>query len=146
MSYPSQGNHDVDPTVAFLEVGEDLRLLTLDEVGTSEISEADDANVQPLKNAKPLKTAAKRLGRLPNQERRNAIRAAIRAHGKRWRDHLSQILVELDHQEVHLGDFQLLKIDLGDGQRAPVSNWADLDFACGKQRKQIIDRLRKYDD
>jgi hypothetical protein len=89
---------------------------------------------------------SKRRGRRPNQERRNAIRSAIAAHGDKWRDHISEIFTDLDGQEVALGDFQSTKVDLGGGQRATVSNWADLDLVEGEQRRQLIDTLRKYLD
>ena len=87
-----------------------------------------------------------RRGRRPNSQRRDAIRTTIRTHGDQWRDHLSDIFNELDNQEVPLGDFQNLKIDLGEGESAPVSTWADLDLADGAQRRGIIDVLRKYTD
>ena len=88
--------------------------------------------------------ASRKRGRPPDQERRDAIRSAISKHGDRWREHLGEILKELDIQEVPLRDFQGRKIDLGDGQSEKVSKWQDLDFAEGKQRRQIVDMLRKY--
>jgi hypothetical protein len=90
--------------------------------------------------------AAKRRGRRPDKERRDAIRNAISKHGDQWRDHLSEIFTELDSQEVPLGDFQNTKIDLEDGQSTKVSRWDDVDLALGEQRRQIIDALRKYTD
>jgi hypothetical protein len=81
-------------------------------------------------------------GRRANLERREAIRKAIERED--WRDHLGEVFTELDHQEVPLGHFQSMKIDLGDSQSTRVSKWDDLEFAQGAQRQQIIDRLRKY--
>jgi hypothetical protein len=91
-------------------------------------------------------TSAKRRGRRPNQDRREAIHNAIARHGDEWRDHLGDIFKELDGKEVPLGDFQAREIDLGDGESTKVSKWDDLDLACGEQRRQIIDVLRKYAD
>jgi hypothetical protein len=109
------------------------------EASRSQVSAPENAPLQILKTGK-------RRGRRPNQERRDAIRAAIRTHGNRWRDHLNDIFGELDRQEVPLGDFQSLKIDLGEGKSTPVSTWADLDLADGEQGRQIVDTLRKYTD
>jgi hypothetical protein len=92
-----------------------------------------------------LKTGKKR-GRLPNQERQDAIRTAIRAHGGHWREHLEDIFTELDSRKVPLGNFQKLRMNLDDGQNAQVSTWADLGLAEGVQRRQIVDVLRKYAD
>jgi hypothetical protein len=83
-------------------------------------------------------------GRRSNPERRDAIRKAIVKHGEPWRDHLGEIFTELDSQQVPLGDFQGMNIDLGDGQSQKVSSWSDLDLAEGEQRRQILDALRKY--
>jgi hypothetical protein len=47
---------------------------------------------------------------------------------------------------VPLGDFQGMKIDVGEGENTPARSWADLGLAEGNQRKQIIDTLRKYSD
>ena len=88
--------------------------------------------------------AGRKRGRPPDQGRRDAIRSAISKHGDRWREHLGEILEELDTQEVPLRDFQGRKIDLGDGQSEKVSKWQDLDLAAGKERRQIVDMLRKY--
>jgi hypothetical protein len=93
----------------------------------------------------PLKTG-KRRGRRPNQPRRDAIRNTISKHGEPWRDHLSEIFADLDSQAVALGDFQVMKIDVGEGVGTPVLTWADLDYASGEQRRQIIGALRKYTD
>jgi hypothetical protein len=90
--------------------------------------------------------AAKRRGRRPNQKRRESIRSAIEKHGEEWRDYLSEIFKELDAGNVPVGDFQLMEIDLGDGQKLKASKWEELDFAEKDQRKQIIDALRKYTD
>jgi hypothetical protein len=110
-----------------------------EQAARSQISAPENAS-------RPVLKTGKRRGRRPNQERRDGIRTVIRAHGGQWRDHLNDIFSELDSQEVPLGDFQTLKIDLGEGQSAPVSAWADLDLAVGEQRRQIIDTLRKYTD
>jgi hypothetical protein len=100
-----------------------------------------------LETASPqtLKTG-KRRGRRPNQQRRDANRKATRRHGESWRDHLGEIFRELDSNEVFLGDFQDMRIDLGDGQSARTSKWDNLDLAEGDKRRQIIDILRKYAD
>jgi hypothetical protein len=107
------------------------------ESGSSGVSGLEDASLQVLK-------AGKRRGRRPNQERRNAICTAIRTYGGEWRDHLDAIFTDLDSQEVPLGNLQTMKIDLGEGESAPVSTWADLDLAAGEQHRQIVDVLRKY--
>ena len=91
-------------------------------------------------------SAARRRGRRPNQERRDAIQDAITKHGDECRDHLSEIFKELDSKDVPLGDFHGREIDLGDGESTKVLKWDDLDLAQGEQRKQIIDSLRKYPD
>jgi hypothetical protein len=93
-----------------------------------------------------LNKASPRRGRRPNAVRRDAIRCAINKYGDEWRDHLLEIFAELDTNEVQLGDFQTLRIDLEDGQSSKVLGWADLDLAQGKQRRQIVDALRKYTD
>ena len=86
----------------------------------------------------------RRRGRRQNQRRRDAIHHAIAKHGDEWRDCVSDIFNELDREDVFLGDFQGKDIDLGDGQSVKVRKWDDLDLAEGKQRKRIIDALRKY--
>jgi hypothetical protein len=88
----------------------------------------------------------KKRGRRPKPERRDAIQGAISKHGDLWRDHLHEIFAELDSNQTVLGDFQGMKIDLGDGNGEWVSKWEDLDLAAGKQRSQILDTLRKYTD
>jgi len=88
----------------------------------------------------------KKRGRRSNPERRDAILNAIRKQGEGWRDHLPEILTELDSQGVPLGDFLGMKIDLGDGDNSKVSRWEDLDLAVGEQRSKIVDTLRKYAD
>jgi hypothetical protein len=88
--------------------------------------------------------ATSNRGRRPNNRRRDAIRSAITKHGPEWRDHLSEVFIELDSNDVPLGDFQGRDVDLGDGQSTRVSKWDDLDFAHGEQRNKIIDALRKY--
>jgi hypothetical protein len=67
-------------------------------------------------------------------------------HGEGWRDHLDEVFEELDGKGVHLGDFQNMKVDLGEDQHAGVSKWEDLALAEGGQRRQILDALRKYTD
>jgi hypothetical protein len=133
LSYRRQENEGVDAAKPFQEVGEDLRQLT------SAMPAEENASVQVLK-------AGKRRGRRPNHERQGAVRTAIQKHGGQWRDHLNEIFTELDRQEVPLGCFRSRKIDLGEGKSAPVLTWADLDFADGEQRRQIVDALRKYTD
>jgi hypothetical protein len=155
LSSSRQEKEDVDPTKPFREVGEDLQHLTSAMPAEAPsgifehaaIREATSSHVSAPENA-PLQVskAGKRRGRRPNQERRDAMRTAIRAHSGQWRDHLNDIFTELDSQEIPLGDFQSLKIDLGDGNSSPVSTWADLDLAIGEQRRQILDTLRKYTD
>ena len=88
----------------------------------------------------------KTRGRRSNPQRRAAIQKAILAHGEAWRDHLCEIFEELDRQEVPLGDFQSLVIELGDCQTQRVSKWSDLDLADGDQRRKVLDALRKYLD
>ena len=110
---------------------------TATEASSSKMLAPENASLRVLKTGK-------RRGRRPNQERRDAIRAAIRAHGGQWRDHLDDIFTDLDSQAVPLGDFQNMKIDLDEGKSTPVSTWPDLDLAAGAQRRQIVDVLRKY--
>jgi hypothetical protein len=112
--------------------------------GESQPHEEPVALSEPLPLSK-LKTA-KRRGRRGNQGRRDAIRGAIGRYGQAWRDHLSEILEKLDTENVPLGDFQQMEIDLGDGQTQKASKWEDLDFAEKDQRRQILDALRKYAD
>jgi hypothetical protein len=102
--------------------------------------EGDPANIRQPRNRK----TAKKRGRRPNPDRRDAIGKAIEKHGEEWRDHLGEIFAELDRQNVPLGDFQSIKVDVGDGQSAKISSWDDLDLAEGEQRRQILDTLRKY--
>jgi hypothetical protein len=90
------------------------------------------------------KEATRSRGRHRNQGRRDAIRNAIVKHGREWRDHLTDVFMELDSNDVPLGDFQGREIDLGDGQSIKVLKWDDLDLAQEEQRKKIIDALRKY--
>jgi hypothetical protein len=92
-----------------------------------------------------LKTGRRR-GRLPDRERRAAIHKAIIQYGSQWRDHLSEVYTELEDLEAALGGFQAMTIDLGDGESTKVSKWTDLDLADGKQRRKIVDCLRKYVD
>jgi hypothetical protein len=55
-------------------------------------------------------------GRFADQERRIAIATAIRKQGKTWRDNIETIFAELDNQEVPMGGFRGMVIDLGDGK------------------------------
>jgi hypothetical protein len=91
---------------------------------------------------KPLLKTAKRRGRPAKLERRQAIGDALRKHGGAWRDHLSEIFMDLDDNEVSLGIFQGKKVDLGDGESQIVRKWSDLDLAQGDDCKRIIDALR----
>ena len=104
------------------------------------------ADQVPARDSKLISKTGKGRGRLPNKERRAAIRKAIQQQGERWRDHLPEVFTELDNQEVSLGDFSGFRIDLGDGESTQASNWADLDLAQGEQRKRVVDALRKYAD
>lgn len=103
-----------------------------------------DNSSRPADASPQVLNIAKRRGRRANQARRDAIRNAMSKHGDQWRDHLSEIFTELDSQPVAIGDLQAMKIDLGDGQIAPVLKWADLELTVGDQRRQILDALRKY--
>jgi hypothetical protein len=105
-----------------------------------------DATRLSMSRAPGVSKSGKKGGRRGDADRRSAIQKVIRAHGDRWRDHLSEIFAELANQEVRLGDFQTYKIDLGDGKSCSVAGWVDLDLAEGEQRGQIIDVLRKYTD
>jgi hypothetical protein len=89
---------------------------------------------------------AGKRGRRGNQERRDAIRRALMKYGEGWRDHLDDVFKQLDSENVPLGDFNQIEINLGEGQTSKVSKWDDLGLAEGDQRKQIIDALRKYAD
>jgi hypothetical protein len=88
----------------------------------------------------------RKRGRRPNTERRAAIREAMNKHGEGWRDHIDEVFAELDSSGVSLGDFQSIKIEVGDDQSTSVHTWADLDLSEGKQRRQVMDALRKYLD
>jgi len=98
----------------------------------------------PIGESSGVEKATKRRGRHRNQGRRDAISNAIAKHGRDWRDRLSDVFIELDSNDVPLGDFQGREIDLGDGESTKILKWDDLDFAQGEQRRQIIDVLRKY--
>jgi hypothetical protein len=100
----------------------------------------------PIEDLDRLGDAARRRGRRPNQERRDAIHQAISRNGDKWRDHLPDIFGELDNKDVFLGNFQRLEIDVGEGKITKVQSWDDLGLAEGKQLKRIIDALRKYAD
>jgi hypothetical protein len=96
---------------------------------------------EPLKAMTERRTA--RRGRHPDIARKNTIRSVINKHGDDWRDHLGEILKELDSGNVDLGHFQRVEIDLGAGDTA-VRKWEDLELTAGDQRRKIIDALRKY--
>ncbi len=89
-------------------------------------------------------TESPRRGRRRDDVRRSAIGAEIAKYGNDWREHLPEIFGALDQQEVEMGDFAGMEIDLGDGQVERAWNWGTLDLAMGKQRNRIIDALRKY--
>lgn len=128
--------------VAYYKEQAAARLLQIMQERATAVTRASDGEeMVPAAN-----TTSKRRGRHPNPERRDAIRNAISKHGEQWRDHLNEIFTELDSLEASLGDFQGVKIDLGDGQSRKVSSWDDLDLAQGEQRRQIVDTLRKYAD
>lgn len=90
--------------------------------------------------------AGKKRGRRRDQKRWDAIQTAMSSHGDDWRNHLGEIFQKLDDEDIGMGDFYGKEIDLGDGQSMKASQWKDLDFADGEQRRQIIDALRKYID
>jgi hypothetical protein len=92
----------------------------------------------------PVLNSGKKRGRRPDAARRAAICSAMGKHGDEWRDHLGEIFAELDSGEVALEHFSCWRIEFGDGTSQKTSTWADLDLAEGKQRRKIIDALRKY--
>jgi hypothetical protein len=65
-------------------------------------------------------------------------------HGEGWRDHLPEILAELDTDEVPMERLYGFQIDLGDGASQTARKWEDLDLALGKERKRVVDALRRY--
>ena len=83
-------------------------------------------------------------GRQPNQGRRDVIHAAIFRHGNSWRDHLDEILKELDDKNVLMGVIGHKKLDLGDGVPRRPAKWQDLNLTEGRERKAFVDALRKY--
>jgi hypothetical protein len=103
----------------------------------------DDALFPPSSPDSKVPTRKKR-GRRPDQGRREAIGKVLSKHGDRWRDHLAEIFKELDAKELLIGNLNGMRIDLGDGQSTAVSKWEDLDLAEGKDRRRVIDMLRKY--
>jgi len=113
------------------------------QADATEASPADGKLGKPDGTPEVLRTSGRR-GRRPNLQRRDAINIAIGKYGDAWRDHLSEIVDELDNNGVHLGDFHGTKIDLGDGSSTAASRWEHLDLAQGDERKKIIDALRKY--
>ena len=86
----------------------------------------------------------RRRGRRPNLKRRNDIHRVIAKHGEGWRDHLPEILAELDTDEVPMERLYGFQIDLGDGASQTARKWEDLDLAVGKERKRVVDALRRY--
>jgi hypothetical protein len=70
----------------------------LAEASNRQMSAPENASLQVLKTGK-------RRGRRPNQERRDAIRTAVRTHADQWRDHLSDIFTELDRHNVPLAPY-----------------------------------------
>jgi hypothetical protein len=97
-------------------------------------------------DAAPIRRPRHRSGRPPDIERRESIRLAIGKHGAEWRDHFTEIVEELDANEVPLGDFNGKMIHIGDSEPVKTSKWQDLDLADGKDRSRIIDAFRKYLD
>jgi hypothetical protein len=155
LSHKKQENAGLDLRVPFREVGEDLRQLTATTPAEGDAvpgglptgqDQPEPGLVAPVTASRPDARSVKKLGRHPKPERRDAIQGAIRKYGDLWRDHLHEIFAELDSNQTVLGDFQRMKIDLGDGNGEWVSKWEDLDLAAGKQRSQILDTLRKYID
>ena len=114
------------------------------KIGTSSHAAKADTSKPKTDENITEKHTGKRRGRRPSPERRDAIRVAISKHGDQWRDHLYEILAELDDQRAPLGDFLGMKIDLCDGHVILVKEWVDLDSADGDQRGRIVDALRKY--
>src|ERR1035438_9707960 len=63
--------------------------------------------LEALRRAQQVLKTGKRRGRRPDQKRRDAICNAISKHGDAWRDHLSEILKELDSKnDILLGVLQ----------------------------------------
>jgi hypothetical protein len=110
------------------------------------VDPAQPPNIIPRSPSTEISQTSKRRGRRPNPERREAIREALSKYSDQWRDHLHEIFPELDWAAVSLGDFQGVKISLGDGESQTVNKWEDLELAEGEERARIIDALRKYLD
>jgi hypothetical protein len=87
---------------------------------------------------------ARRGGRPPSLERRNAIRRALAKHGDKWRNHLPEILAALDHDEVPMERFYGWRIDLGEGKSQTACKWELFDLAVGKDRQRLVNALRRY--
>ena len=94
----------------------------------------------------PVSHATGRRGRPTDRERRLAIQQAIRKHGLGWRDKLAEIFAELDDGGVDMGSLAGRTIDPGDDRPHKAWKWSELDYAIGRERKSIIDILRKYVD
>jgi hypothetical protein len=86
----------------------------------------------------------RRRGRRPNLKRRNDIHRAMAKHGDEWRDHLPEILAELDNDGVPMERLYGFRIDVGDGASQTARKWEDLDLALGKERERVVDALRRY--
>ena len=117
--------------------------------GSSETSSASgrDSSSPDLSSENPAPEGpgtARTRGRRPDPKRRDAIRSELNKHGDAWREHLAEICEELDRQEVLLGDFQTMRINVGGGETTAVTSWTDLDLAEGEERTRIIDAIRKY--
>jgi len=95
-------------------------------------------------NDHALVRSARKRGPRRDQRRWDAIRSEMGKHGESWREHLSEILRELDANQVSLGNFHGMSIDLGEGEKCAAWKWGDLDLAQGQDRERIIDTLRKY--
>ena len=163
---PELSPHDVDIIIGLLEeildrpttgsadptdqIAGGLTVEVRDEASYNEMEATGvepEAKMASSDRASPQRAKSeKKRGRRPNQVRRDAIHNAIRKHGDTWRDHLDELFTELDSQEVVLGDFQGMKIELGDGTSIKASKWDNLGLAEGEQRRQIVDALRKYTD
>jgi hypothetical protein len=128
------------------EAWETNRKSNISEVEVAGGNPARPPDTMPQSPSTEIPQTSKRRGRRPNPERREAIREALSKHGDQWRDHLHEIFSELDGAAVSLGDFQGVKISLGDGESQTATKWEDLDLAEGEDRARIIDALRKYLD
>jgi hypothetical protein len=125
------------------ETGRESNISSVEPTG---VGAPQPPNPVPQSPTTEISQTSKRRGRRPNPGRREAIREALSKHGDQWRDHLHEIFPVLDGAAVSLGDFQGVKISLGDGESQTANKWEDLDLAEGEERARIIDALRKYLD